>query len=88
VAHDRAILGNPCVALVCRRTGLARGKHSHEAFGDGTLPAEATLLLLLLRRQGQVLSRTELVERVWDMNFDGGTNGVEVAVRRHTDRHE
>ena len=43
---------------------------------------EFSLLTLLLRRQGQVLSRTELVEQVWDMNFDSGTNVVEVAVRR------
>ena len=40
------------------------------------------LLTLLLRRRGQVLSRTQLAEQVWDMNFDGGTNIVEVAVRR------
>ena len=43
---------------------------------------EFGLLTLLLRRQGQVLSRTELAEQVWDMNFDSGTNVVEVAVRR------
>lgn len=43
---------------------------------------EFNLLTLLLRRQGQVLSRTELAERVWDMNFDSETNVVEVAVRR------
>ena len=43
---------------------------------------EFSLLTLLLRRQGQVLSRTELAEQVWDMNFDSGTNVVEVAVRR------
>ena len=43
---------------------------------------EFLLLTLLLRRQGQVLSRTLLAEQVWDMNFDGGTNIVEVAVRR------
>ena len=54
----------------------------------GTPPAEATVLKLadlevdLLRRQGQVLSRTELAEQVWDMNFDSETNVVEVAVRR------
>jgi two-component system, OmpR family, copper resistance phosphate regulon response regulator CusR len=43
---------------------------------------EFTLLTLLLRRRGQVLSRTTLAEQVWDMNFDADTNGVEVAVRR------
>ena len=43
---------------------------------------EFTLLTLLLRRRGEVLSRTVLAEQVWDMNFDSDTNVVEVAVRR------
>jgi two-component system, OmpR family, copper resistance phosphate regulon response regulator CusR len=43
---------------------------------------EFSLLTLLLRRRGQVLSRTTLAEQVWDMNFDSDTNVVEVAVRR------
>ena len=43
---------------------------------------EFSLLALLLRRQGQVLSRTTLAEQVWDMNFDGDTNVIEVAIRR------
>ena len=43
---------------------------------------EFNLLTLLLRRQGQILSRTTLAEQVWDMNFDSDTNVVEVAVRR------
>ncbi|RQO54475.1 DNA-binding response regulator [Paucibacter sp. KBW04] len=43
---------------------------------------EFNLLSLLLRRQGEVLSRTELAEQVWDMNFDSETNVVEVAIRR------
>jgi heavy metal response regulator len=43
---------------------------------------EFNLLTLLLRRQGEVLSRTQIAEQVWDMNFDSETNVVEVAVRR------
>lgn len=43
---------------------------------------EFNLLTLLLRRQGEVLSRATLAEQVWDMNFDSGTNVVEVAIRR------
>lgn len=43
---------------------------------------EFGLLSLLLRRRGQILSRTTLAEQVWDMNFDSDTNVVEVAVRR------
>jgi two-component system copper resistance phosphate regulon response regulator CusR len=43
---------------------------------------EFSQLSLLLRRRGQILSRTTLAEQVWDMNFDSDTNVVEVAVRR------
>ena len=45
-------------------------------------PKEFNLLSLMLRRQGEVLYRTELAEQVWDMNFDSETNVVEVAIRR------
>jgi two-component system copper resistance phosphate regulon response regulator CusR len=43
---------------------------------------EFSLLALLLRRRGQILSRTTLAEQVWDMNFDSDTHAVEVVVRR------
>ncbi|GLR12848.1 DNA-binding response regulator [Chitinimonas prasina] len=43
---------------------------------------EYALLLLFLRRKGEVLSRTLIAEQVWDMNFDSDTNVVEVAIRR------
>nr|MCU0931209.1 response regulator [Serpentinimonas sp.] len=42
---------------------------------------EFSLLVLLTRRKGQILSRTTLAEQVWDMNFDSDTNVVEVAIR-------
>jgi two-component system copper resistance phosphate regulon response regulator CusR len=43
---------------------------------------EFSLLALLIRRQGEVLSRTYIAEQVWDMNFDSDTNVIDVAVRR------
>ncbi|MHB8414941.1 MAG: heavy metal response regulator transcription factor [Acidiferrobacteraceae bacterium] len=43
---------------------------------------EFLLLLTLMRREGEVLSRTLIAEQVWDMNFDSDTNVVDVAVRR------
>jgi heavy metal response regulator len=43
---------------------------------------EFLLLTLFLRRKGEVLSRTQIAEQVWDMNFDSDTNVVEVAIRR------
>lgn len=43
---------------------------------------EFNLLHLLMRRQGEVLSRSEIASQVWDMNFDSDTNVVDVAMRR------
>ena len=40
------------------------------------------LLSALLRRRGEVLSRTVLTEQVWDMHFDSDSNVVDVAIRR------
>lgn len=45
-------------------------------------PKEFLLLSLFARRAGEVLSRTLIAEQVWDMNFDPGTNVVDVHVRR------
>ncbi len=43
---------------------------------------EFALLALLVRRAGQVLSRTQIASLVWDIHFDSDSNVVEVAVRR------
>ncbi|CDG83634.1 heavy metal response regulator transcription factor [Janthinobacterium agaricidamnosum] len=43
---------------------------------------EFALLHLLVKRQGEVLSRTRIASMVWDMNFDSDTNVVDVAIRR------
>jgi two-component system OmpR family response regulator len=42
---------------------------------------EFSLLELLLRRKGQVLSRTAILEHVWDFAYDGTSNVVDVYVR-------
>ena len=43
-------------------------------------PKEFAILELLLRRQDEVVSRTMLIEHVWDYNFDGLSNVVDVFV--------
>ncbi|MBJ6801603.1 heavy metal response regulator transcription factor [Geomonas propionica] len=43
---------------------------------------EFQLLALMLRRRGEVLSRTTISEQVWGINFDSDTNVVDVAIRR------
>ena len=43
---------------------------------------EFGLLELLMRRHGEVLTRSLIASQVWDMNFDSDTNVIEVAMRR------
>ena len=43
---------------------------------------EFSLLEHLMRSPGRVLTRVEICERVWDYNFDPGTNLVEVYIQR------
>jgi two-component system OmpR family response regulator len=52
---------------------------------DGTpvdlTPREFALLEFLMRHPGEVLSRTRLIEHVWDFAFEGDSNVVDVYVR-------
>jgi len=43
---------------------------------------EFSLLSLLARHSGEILSRTVISEQVWDMSFDSDSNVVDVAIRR------
>ncbi|WP_198918820.1 heavy metal response regulator transcription factor [Pseudomonas chlororaphis] len=43
---------------------------------------EFTLLQVLMRQSGDVLTRTQIISLVWDMNFDCDTNVVEVSISR------
>jgi len=61
---------------------LVRNKATRAGRKLELTPKEFALLSLLVRRQGEVLSRTIIAEQVWDMNFDSETNVVDVAVRR------
>jgi two-component system copper resistance phosphate regulon response regulator CusR len=50
---------------------------------------EFALLEFLLRNKGRVISRTEIAEKVWDIDFDTGTNVVDVYInflRKKIDR--
>lgn len=60
--------------------------NKHQAYRNKTkilLSAkEFKLLTLLMRRSGEVLSRTLIAEQVWDVNFSYNTNIIDVAVKR------
>lgn len=45
-------------------------------------PRELALVEHFLMRPGDVVTRTELLEKVWDMTFDPGSNVVDVNVAR------
>jgi two-component system copper resistance phosphate regulon response regulator CusR len=59
-------------------------KHTAERGGKKLLltAKEFMLLALMLRRTGEVLSRTIIAEHVWDIHFDSNTNIIDVAIKR------
>jgi len=84
-------------ALHRRATGLAEPSRlsvadlyidlqRHKAFRSGQLidlqPKEYLLLEYLMRNVGRVVSKTMIMEHVWDYNFDPQTNVVEARISR------
>ncbi|TLD72291.1 response regulator [Phragmitibacter flavus] len=63
--------------LDLRRMKAKRGKNVIDLTAK-----EFQLLSLLVRRTGEVLSRTTIAELVWDMNFSTESNAVDVAMGR------
>lgn len=65
---------------------LTLNRLNHEVtIGDSPLrltPKEYRLLEYFMLRPGAVVSRTELLEKVWEMNFDPQSNIVDVHVAR------
>jgi DNA-binding response OmpR family regulator len=45
-------------------------------------PTQFALLEYLMRRQGEVVAKAEILEHVWDFAYDGGPNIVEVYIRQ------
>jgi two-component system copper resistance phosphate regulon response regulator CusR len=61
---------------------VLRRKVTREGTEIALTNKEFLLLHLLVRRQGEALSRTLIASEVWNMNFDSDTNVVDVAVKR------
>ncbi|MBV6642177.1 MAG: response regulator transcription factor [Cyclobacteriaceae bacterium] len=57
-----------------KKTAVRDGKKIELTF------KEYSLLEFLLRNKGKVLSRAEITEHVWDLDFDPGTNVVDVYI--------
>ena len=59
---------------------------SHKVIRSGTIielqPKEFSVLEYLMRNTGRVISKTLMMEAVWDYNFDPQTNIVDVVISR------
>jgi two-component system copper resistance phosphate regulon response regulator CusR len=72
--------------MVLEIGGLELDLIRHRAERDGKrlelTPKEFLLLSLLMRKSGEVLSRTYIADQVWEINFESNTNFVDVHIRR------
>src|SRR5579872_7380599 len=64
------------LSLDCIRRKVARNGETIEL-----APKEFGILEYMMRNKGRPLSRTMIVEHVWDMDYDGLTNIVDVYIR-------
>jgi DNA-binding response OmpR family regulator len=66
--------------------GMVMNRLTRQVFGDGReivlTPKEFAMLEHLLLHAEQVVTRTELLEHVWNMRFDPGSNVVDAHVAR------
>lgn len=78
--------GGEAKSILLRAAHLSLDTNTRTADSDGRkvelTGREYRLLECLMRRAGQVCSRTLLLEKVWDYDFDPGTNIVDVTIRR------
>jgi heavy metal response regulator len=95
LARIRALLRRPVLAAnpVLRLSDLELDAIRHQVRRAGKAidltPREFSLLEFLLIHQGQVLTRTQIIEHVWDVHYSGDTNVVDVYIgylRRKVDR--
>lgn len=88
IARIRALCRRSATApaVVLRVADLTLNTLSREVRRGGSRPdlspREYRLLEYLMRNEGQVCSRMAIVEKVWDYDFDPGSNLVDVYVRR------
>ena len=69
--------------LSCGAISLDTGSRRCQAAGQEVKlsPREYELLLCLMRNQGQVLSRPQLLDKVWGLDFEGDDRAVDVRIR-------
>ncbi len=81
-AAVRARQSLPSLFVEDLRLDLAQRKAFRSGDPIHLSPKEFDLLLTLAKADGEVISRKEILERVWDMPFDPGTNLLDVHIGR------
>lgn len=87
LAKTRAIIrrsrGEGGEQLSCGAITLEPALHKCIVVGKQTelTPREYALLLCLMRNKGQVLTRGQLLDKVWGLDFEGGERAVDVRIR-------
>ncbi|KIO36696.1 heavy metal response regulator transcription factor [Shewanella sp. cp20] len=75
-------LQSDILAVDTLKLDIAKRRASREQLKLHLTNKEFSLLELLVRHQGEVLTRAFIASQVWDMNFDSDTNVIDVAIRR------
>ena len=73
----------PGEALRCGAISLDPGRRACTAAGEDVrlTPRSFDLLECLLRNRGQVMSREQLLDKVWGLDFEGDARAVDVQVK-------
>jgi len=74
-SHDLIAFGDMEIRLKARTVHFGR---THVAVS----PREFDLIVFFARHEGQIVTRRQLLEQVWNLHFDPGTNVVDVHVGR------
>ena len=86
LAKTRALMrrgGNTAGVLTCGRISLDTNSRLCVVSGEEKKlsPREFDLLLCLMRNRGQVLTREQLLDKVWGMDFEGDDRAVDTRIR-------
>ena len=87
LAKTRALIrrgrGEGGETLACGAIALEPGRRACTVAGAPVElpPREYELLLCLMRNKGRVLSRDQLLDKVWGVDFDGGDRAVDSRVK-------
>lgn len=82
VVRRTSVRPTPVLAVTDLTLDLSTRRVSRDGKDVDLTPIEFSLLELLMRFAGQVVTRKMLCEHVWGFNWDGTTNVIEVHVNR------